>query len=105
MTSHSEDDMKLKRKSRPNSLYKDFQTKPREYSKPTVSTRKYSTSSEDDLPTLSPPTIKKNSSVIQSDNETDDELDNTIKVKESGNRQKLPALQNSCSNCKNTQGN
>ncbi|KAG5890868.1 hypothetical protein JTB14_002811 [Gonioctena quinquepunctata] len=82
----------------------NFQTKPREYSQPTKSTRKYSTSSEDDLLTLSPPMIKKhNSRVIQLDEETDDELDITIKMNESHNRQKLPPLQNSCCNCKNTE--
>ncbi|KAG5870593.1 hypothetical protein JTB14_018723 [Gonioctena quinquepunctata] len=41
--------------------------------------------------------------VIQFDKETDDELDNTIKMNESHNRQKLPPLQNSCCNCKNTE--
>ncbi|KAG5885948.1 hypothetical protein JTB14_018402 [Gonioctena quinquepunctata] len=41
--------------------------------------------------------------VIQFDKETDDELDNTIKMNESHNRQKLPPLQKSCCNCKNTE--
>ncbi|KAG5887794.1 hypothetical protein JTB14_024009 [Gonioctena quinquepunctata] len=46
---------------------------------------------------------KHNSRVIQFDKETDGELDNTIKMNESHNRQKLPPLQNSCCNYKNTE--
>lgn len=61
---HSEEEMNLKRRSRPNSFYRDFQTNiAKEYSQQSPVNKKInistSSSNSDDIPTLSPPTGKK----------------------------------------------